>query len=121
MYAKVVVDIPSSEVDELYTYIVPKELEGCIHIGSRVFVEFGFQKILGYVLELANETDYNLNLKEILEVVDFENGLTIEQIHLAKDLANDLITPLTTTLNLMYPSFMKARVTKKLKVINYEH
>lgn len=120
MYAKVVVDIPSSEVDELYTYIVPKELEGCIHIGSRVFVEFGFQKILGYVLELANETDYNLNLKEILEVVDFENGLTIEQIHLAKDLANDLITPLTTTLNLMYPSFMKARVTKKLKVINYE-
>jgi len=120
MYALVVVDIPNENVDQLYTYIVPKELEECIHVGSRVYVEFGFQKILGYVLELTDTTNYNLNLKEIIEVIDFENGLTLEQIFLAKELAKNLLTPLTMTLNLMYPSFLKSRIVKSLKVINFE-
>lgn len=120
MYAQVIVDVPVSEVDYEFTYIVPKELEECIHVGSRVFVEFGMQKTLGYVIELTNEPMYTLNLKEIIEVVDFENGLTDEQIKLAKNLATSLITPLTNTLNLMYPSFMKAKLVKSIKVLNYD-
>lgn len=120
MYAQVIVDVPVSEVDYEFTYIVPKELEQCIHVGSRVFVEFGMQKTLGYVIELTNEPMYTLNLKEIIEVVDFENGLTDEQIKLAKNLATTLITPLTNTLNLMYPSFMKTKLVKSIKVLNYD-
>lgn len=120
MYAKIVVDIATSNVDELYTYKVPKELEECIYLGSRVYVEFGFQKVLGFVLELVDENDYVGNLKDIIEVVDFENGLNVEQIELAKKLATDLMTPLTNTLNMMYPSFMKSKIKKTLNVINYE-
>lgn len=120
MYAKIIVDIPNSLGDELFTYIVPQEYQDCIYLGSRVYVEFGFQKVLGYVLELTTETDFPGNLKEILEVIDFENGLSLEQIELAKKLANDLITPLTNTLNLMYPSFMKSKIKKSLRIINYD-
>lgn len=120
MYARVVVDIPTSEVDELYTYKIPKELEDCIYVGSRVFVEFGFQKTLGFVMEIINEADFTGNLKDILEVVDFENGLNDDQLVLSKKLAYSLMVPLTNTLNLMYPCFMKSRIRKSLNVLNYD-
>lgn len=120
MFAKIVVDLATEDVDQLYTYKIPNDLIDCIYLGSRVFVEFGFQKVLGFVLEIVESTDFLGNLKEILEVVDFENGLNEEQIMIAKKLAIDLMTPLTNTLNIMYPSFMKSKIKKKLEIINYD-
>lgn len=118
MFAKVVVDVQSNNTDDTFTYSVPKSLEACVQVGSRVYVEFGFQRVLGYVLSLDTETDYSGNLKDILEVVDFEEGLTTEQIELAKRIAFDTKTFLTSSLALMYPSFLKSKIRKYLQVIN---
>lgn len=120
MYAKIIVNLATTEVDELYTYKVPEQLKNAIHIGSRVYIEFGFQKVLGFVLELTDELDFKGDLKEILEVIDFENGLSLEQIELAKKLAYDLNTPTISALNLMYPGFMQTKLNKSLICVNFE-
>lgn len=119
MYAKIVVDIYNQ--NDLYTYRVPQELEKCIYIGSRVFVEFGFQKVLGYVIEIIDEVDFSGNLKDILEVVDFDFGLSNEQILLAEKIAKETLTTLPNSLELMYPSFMRSRLKKSLKVLNFDN
>ena len=120
MYAKVIVEVPSSNTDELFTYLIPKELENVIYIGSRVFVEFGFRKILGFVIEITETIDFEGSLKPILEVVDFEEGLTLEQIFLAKEISIMTKSFLIHSLELMYPSFMKSKIRKYLSVLNYD-
>jgi primosomal protein N' (replication factor Y) len=120
MYAKVAVEVESARTDELFTYIVPEAFKSCVYIGSRVFVEFGFRKVLAYVIELTETIDFTGNLKEIIEVVDFEQGLTPEQIDLARFLATNTKSFLTSCLGLMYPGFMKSRLRKYINVLNYQ-
>jgi primosomal protein N' (replication factor Y) len=119
VFARVVVDVASNNTDDAFTYIVPKDLVDCIYIGSRVYVEFGFRKVLGYVLELVQEIDYSGSLKEILEVIDFEEGLTLEQLELSKKINKDTKAFLSSCLGLMYPSFLKSRIRKFINVKNY--
>jgi len=120
MYAKVVVEVPSNSTDELFTYNVPDEFLDCIYIGSRVYVEFGFRNIMGYVINLTEEIDFTGELKDIIEVVDFEQGLNVEQLSLAKEISNETKSFYTSSLELMYPSFMKTKVRKYVNVINYD-
>jgi len=120
MFAKVVVDVQSNNTDDTFTYAVPEMLSDCIHVGSRVYVEFGFRKVLGYVLELGAETDFTGNLKEIIDVIDFEEGLSPEQIELAREIAISTKTFLTSSLALMYPSFLKSKIRKFINVLNEE-
>lgn len=120
MYAKVVVEVPSDNTDELYTYRIPDVFLDCIFVGSRVFVEFGFQKIMGYVLEIIAEIDVSLNVKDIIDVIDFEQGLTKEQIELAKMIKEQTKSFLIQSLDLMYPSFLKSKVKKYIHLINHD-
>ena len=50
MIAKIIVDNKSKQVDKPFDYLVPKELEGKIKIGSRVLVPFssGNREIEGF-------------------------------------------------------------------------
>lgn len=120
MYAKIIVDLASQNTNELFTYRVPDELSDCIYQGSRVYVEFGFQKVLGYVIEIVDQVDYEGNIKDILEVVDFEWGLNSEQLELAKFISEETKTFYTSALDLMYPSFMRSRIKKSINVLNYQ-
>ena len=53
MYARVIVDIASSNVDKIFDYIAPDDIK----IGSRVKVPFGNRNIEGYVVDLSSDTD----------------------------------------------------------------
>lgn len=120
MYAKVIVEVASENTNDLFTYSIPNDLADCLHIGSRVFVEFGFQKIMGYVLEITSDAETSKNIKDILEVIDFEQGLTEEQIALARKISADTKSYLISCLDLMYPGFMKSRVRKFIHVLNHD-
>ena len=120
MYAKIIVDLASQNTNELFTYRIPDELHDCIYRGSRVYVEFGFQKVLGYVIEIVNQVDYEGNIKDILEVIDFEWGLNNEQIELAKFISEETKAFYTSALELMYPSFMRSRIKKSINVLNFQ-
>src|SRR5690554_2314625 len=100
MFAKVVVDIKSSKLNETFDYIIPKELEDLVFIGSRVLVSFGFNDILGYVVDISEESVFAENIKPIKEVLYYDKEITDEQVELAKHLSYELNAPLASTLDL---------------------
>lgn len=120
MFAKVVVDIKSSKLNETFDYIIPKELEDLVFIGSRVLVSFGFNDILGYVVDISEESVFAENIKPIKEVLDYDKEITDEQVELAKHLSYELNAPLASTLDLMMPSFLKSKKRKYLYIENYD-
>lgn len=121
MFAKVVVDVRSSNVDVMYTYKIPDEFQDYIFIGSRVLIDFNLRKILGYVIEISDNTDYQGTIKEIIDVLDFEKELTKEQVELALYLKNDTKSLLVSCLELMYPSFLKNKYRKYIIINNYDN
>ena len=68
MIAKVIVDIPSKSVDFKFDYIVPKNLERVIQIGVRVVVPFGPRTIQGYVMNIQQKPDGNMDISKLKEI-----------------------------------------------------
>ena len=68
MYAKVIVDIKTEELNHSFDYLIPAQFEGFLERGMRVIVPFGAQTRLGYVIEIIEKS--NDATKEILEVLD---------------------------------------------------
>ena len=75
MFASIIVNVPSSNVDMAFTYIVPKQYETLIKVGTRVKVPFGNsdRTIMGYVISIKNNFNQeDINLKEIVELVSIK-------------------------------------------------
>lgn len=83
-YALVTVDVSSRDVDRLFTYAVPENMN--VEIGARVRVPFGAQGIIdGYVLGLTDECNIPKNrIKSIFSSEGDVPVLTEEQIFLAQ-------------------------------------
>ena len=71
MIVGVLVELSSKNIDRVFDYKVPKELEDKIKIGIRVSVPFGRQTLDGFVLEIKNKSDVK-ELKEILDIKDLD-------------------------------------------------
>lgn len=52
MFADIAIDVP---LDTLFTYRIPRELEGVVKRGTRVLVSFGKKKAVGFCLEVKND------------------------------------------------------------------
>lgn len=120
MFANVVVDVRSSNVDIVYTYKIPDIYSSCINIGSRVLVGFGVREVLGYVIEIVETHNYDGLIKDIIDVLDFEKELTVEQVELAKMISHDTRSLMVSALDLMYPSFLRSKYRKYLITKNYQ-
>ncbi|MBQ8749232.1 MAG: primosomal protein N' [Clostridia bacterium] len=69
MIARVIVDVLASEVDRIFDYEVPVQLN--VEVGHRVLVPFGVKKIEGYVIELTSTSEYEISkLKQIICILD---------------------------------------------------
>ena len=66
LYAKVVVGLP---LEGPFDYIISSQLEPKVKTGSRVRINFGFKKLIGYVVDLSTKTKIK-KLKPIVEVID---------------------------------------------------
>ena len=60
-YANIIVDISHEKLDKTFQYRVPDELEDVIKIGVAVDVPFGNRQISGYVVELTDEAEFDVN------------------------------------------------------------
>ncbi|MGI6710659.1 MAG: replication restart helicase PriA [Bacilli bacterium] len=118
MYAKIIVDIPTSIMNEEFDYIIPEHFEKFIDIGSRVLVAFGHQETMGFVVAINDTTDYKGELKEILDVLDLDASLTKEQLELAKKMSFELNVSVAICLNMMLPAFLKGKYKRYIRVIN---
>ena len=121
MFASVVIDVLTSHLKDTYTYRVPSVLEKFVGIGSRVLVDFGAQRRLGYIIELSDESSYDGKTNDIVEVLDYTNELTPEQIELAKRISKETKCPLIKALDAVFPPFLKTKyrefITLKMKII----
>ena len=123
MISRVVVNNPSSNVDIKYDYEVPINLVDIIKIGTRVKVPFGNgnRALMGYVVELSDETTYDKRLKQIIDVVDLEPIITKTQLELAEYIKKDTVCPLIRAINLMVPDILLLKPTKYIKVNDYQN
>lgn len=68
-YANVIVDISHEKLDKTFQYLIPEELREQVQIGTQVDIPFGSRTITGYVVELTDEAEFDVNrLKPIMRV-----------------------------------------------------
>ena len=114
-FAQVIIDIAHTEVDRVFSYAVPDELE--IGIGQRVMVPFGRGNTLqeGYVVSLSQNMDVEpFRLKSIAQKAEGFAALLPDQIELAAWMSKTYRCLLVDALRLMIPSQMRhQRVRQK--------
>ena len=84
MYAQIIVDVAHSNVDRLFTYKVPENLD--VVIGQRVHIPFGAgnKVIEGYVLSFLEKVEDDLiEYKSIIDTSEPYSVLADEQVKLA--------------------------------------
>lgn len=121
MIAKVIVDIPSKSVDFTFDYIIPTRLQSMVQVGMRVIVPFGPRTIQGYVMQVTEQPDGNIDiakLKEIKEIQDIKPELTQELIQLTEWYNNYFVTKRISMLEVMLPSAIKAKYTKVFSIVD---
>lgn len=111
--AKVVVDVPATQTNKIFDYLIPESLSGTIEVGMRVIVPFGPRTIMGYVLELTDHSDVK-KLKPIKSLLDIKPILTEELIQLGKWLANHTMSFYISAFQAMLPQALKADYQKLL-------
>jgi primosomal protein N' (replication factor Y) len=115
--ADVIVDVPTMQTDQPFTYLVPSELETAIQIGMRVEVPFGNgnRHVQGFIINLR-ETDRNtLNeLKSIIQLLDLAPVVNQELLRLADYMKQITYAFKITCLQTMLPSVMKAAYDKQI-------
>lgn len=119
MFSKIVIDLKTDQLNESYDYAIPSSLESFVGIGSRVLVPFGFQDVMGYVIDIMEESPYENNIKFIKDVLDYEQELTKEQIELAKYLCETYLVSMSSILDKMIPSFLKGQQRKYMVIEKY--
>lgn len=122
---KVLIEYGSSSLNTPFSYLCKDDTS--IEVGCRVYVPFGSQNIVGYVIEIINtdltidqlnEKD-NVKYKFIYKVLDEKPILDEELFNLAKHMSYEYICPLITCLQTILPPSYKPAKTA-LKEITYK-
>ena len=121
MFAKIAIDLLTNHLQDTYTYHVPTELESYVGIGTRVMVDFGVRKVLGYVVELLEESNYSGQTRDIVEVLDFSNELSIEQVEMAKKISIDTNCTLAKAMSAMFPSFLNSKYRRFISIKDFNN
>ncbi len=117
MIAKVIVDVPASNVNRTFDYLVPEELKDTVKPGMRVAVPFGPRKLQGFVIELGEETSVQ-KLKKIIELLDPVPVLTEELLKLGKWVSDQTLCFLITAYQAMIPAALKATYHKEFRLVD---
>ena len=113
MQANVLVEVSHINIDKPFTYVVPDSLLEKIKIGKRVRVPFNNRILEGFVIGLE-ETDNNIELKEIIDVVDEDIILTDELLELGKIISKKYLSTLISSYQVMLPKALKASNNTKI-------
>lgn len=115
--AQVIVDVPLMQTDKPFSYIIPKDVEDQVTIGSRVHVPFGRGNRLlqGFVVGFSDTFDNAVtDLKAISEVLDFEPVLNSEQLELAEQMRHTVFSYKISILKSMIPNLLNSQYDKRL-------
>lgn len=121
LYANIILNNPSPEVDRIFDYEIPFELINAVVPGVRVKVPFGNKNFLteGYCLDVKESTDVpEGKIKLISKVMDSEPVISAEMIKLAKWMKEEYFTTLSQCLKVMIPAGADLKNTELAVFIN---
>src|SRR5699024_4191056 len=74
MYARVIVDVPTMQTNQPYTYQIPSLFSEVLVRGMRVVVPFGKgnRLVQGFVTEIVDEAEKSDKSKDIMQIVELE-------------------------------------------------
>ncbi len=106
MYAEIIVDIASEQVDQVYTYAIPEGME--LVPGMRVSVPFGPKTKEGYVIRLTEHTTLEQKrIKYVSAPLEDYPALLPQLMTLAEQIKEKFRCPLCEALRLMLPAEMR--------------
>lgn len=120
MQAKIVVDVPTMQTNQPYTYQIPTHLAEMVEPGMRVIVPFGKgnRRVQGFVVQTGSiETDTTNKIKEIDEVLDLAPVLNAELLQLGEWIAKETFSFQINVFQAMLPNVMRAKYSKTLQLI----
>lgn len=112
--AQVLVASQAHQLDRLFDYLTPPELEETAKIGARVIVPFKNQPSLGYIWSFSGDSGFK-GLKKILQVVDDPPLLTNIQLRLTEWIAEYYYCSRADVLKLFLPPG-----SNPVKVVSYQ-
>lgn len=111
--AEIIVDVPTRQTDQPFSYSIPSEMKEVLEIGMRVEVPFGNgnRQIQGFVVGFDEQEDTR-GLKPITRCIDLAPVINKELLALAEYMRNQTFSFKITCLQTMLPSVMKAKYEK---------
>ena len=106
MYAGVVVELSNKNIDKIFTYEVPSNMN--VLVGERVLVPFGKMCLEGFVLEV-NLKKPEYPTKQIISLIDEKPVLNEEMIELGKWMVKKTLCTLSSAYQVMLPKALKAK------------
>lgn len=104
VYVEVVLPLP---LGNLFTYVVPPELQDTIIVGGRVIVQFGDKKILTAIVTAIHDNAPLYDTKHILDVLDTRVLISPEQFKLFNWIATYYVTSLGNVVKNAIPSGLR--------------
>lgn len=119
MVVSVLVEIKFKQKEKTFDYLVPSIMENNIKLGKRVLVPFGKQKLEGFIIEIKDDSGYEL--KEIIKIIDDEPILNDELLELGRKISKENVCNLISIYQSMLPSGYKASSKTNInkKVVTY--
>lgn len=117
MYIEVLTQIGVKQVDQTFTYHVPKDLEKDIKIGIRVKIPFGNMILEGFVMSINNNVTYDKDkIKDIISITDNNPVLNKEMLLLGKHMSDTLLCSKVSAYQVMLPKALKAEINSNIKI-----
>lgn len=121
MIAQVIINSNVKNLNKIFDYKVPTNMEGTICVGDRILVPFGNKKSLeeGFVIGLKEKSEY-----KVKDIAGIQDGvkLTESNIELAKLMARRYFCNLSDCIKLMLPPGTATKVLEnriKDKTLNF--
>ena len=104
MWAEVIVDIRTRELDRRFHYAVPQELAGRLQVGHRVGVPFGRRReVEGYVVGITGEPPSVEGVRPIHRLLDDDPVFSPHALAVARWMSESLLCPLAQALQPFLP------------------
>ena len=119
MVAEVIINSVVKNLNRVFDYNIPKELEDKVREGARVLVPFGNKKVEdAFVIGIKEKSDY-----EIKDIISFQNQVfSKENIELTKWMSKRYFCNISDCLKLMLPPGTSTKIIEnrvKEKKVNF--
>ncbi|MHA5214885.1 primosomal protein N' [Oenococcus oeni] len=116
--ASVIVDLPTRQTNQPFTYLIPDDLLDFNLLGHRVRVPFGKRNLMGYVVAVGQSERSDFQLKKIESIIDEKPVLNSEMLKLSEWLSNYVFSYRVQVIQTILPNAFKPKYLKGLKIVD---